>query len=469
MTAESAGGLGYRLVRALTRFLLRLFYKQIAVFGAERVPSTGPLIIAANHHNSIVDAMMLLTVVPRPLRTLANAPLFRHPLIAPFLRLVGALPVHRRQEAGDDPGRNAALFAATTEALRAGGAILVFPEGRTQPEPVLQTLRTGTARMLLAAENGGPMAARVTLLPVGLVFHQPGTFRSGRALVLIGPPVATEDLLAGGDATTGRAARVLTDRLTDALKAQIVEADDRHTLRLLELVEGIWRENAGLAPPDETARVAWMRRAMHTYRSLRERAPDRVAAFRKELEAFDAELEGSGLAAERLSRTYSAWGVARFASSEGLSLLLGAPLALCGMALHVLPYRLTAAAVRLIPHTDEEEATDKIAAGLVLFPLAWLAEGWAVFALGGGRALILFLAALLPTGFFALAWRGRVEHVRQEARAFSRFLKDRNLLARLRARRQALCAELVELVRLAPEEWASPAVVPAGLADRRAE
>ena len=120
MSAPDRGGLGYRFVRGLTRLLLDLFYARIEVVGAEHVPATGPLIVAANHHNSIVDAMLLLVAIPRPVRTLANAPLFRHPLIGPFLHLIGALPVHRRQEAGNDPARNAALFAATTAALSRG-------------------------------------------------------------------------------------------------------------------------------------------------------------------------------------------------------------------------------------------------------------------------------------------------------------------------------------------------------------
>ena len=452
MTAPREGGTGYRLVRALTRWLLKLFYAHVEVVGAEHVPADGPLIVAANHHNSIVDAMILLAVMPRPLRVLANAPLFRHPLIGPFLRLIGGLPVHRRQEAGNDadPSRNTDLFAATTAALSAGGAIAIFPEGRTQPEPALQTLRTGTARMLLEAEST-TSGLHVTLLPVGLVFDRPGTFRSGRALVLIGAPVATSDL-PGGPAQ----ARVLTDRLTEALRRQIIEADDRHTLRLLGLVEALWREIDGAPPREDAARVGWLQRAMKTYRSLLERAPEETVAFRRQLEAFDAESEKAGLAAERLSRTYTFGTVARFVAGEGLSLLIGAPLALCGIVLHIVPYQLTAAAVRLIPHTDEEEATDKIAAGIVMYPLAWLAEGSTAFALGGKVALVVFLVALLPTGFFALAWHERLDHAAQEARAFGRFLRDRDLPKRLRRQREALAAELVKLVRLAPEQWELP-------------
>src|SRR5438552_16979045 len=116
---------GYFAVRTLCELLLRLFYRRIDIVGIEHVPAAGPLIVAANHHNSIVDAMLLLTAIPRPVRTLAKAPLFRHPLIGPFLRRIAALPVHRRQEAGSDPARNAALFAATTAALRSGGAIAI--------------------------------------------------------------------------------------------------------------------------------------------------------------------------------------------------------------------------------------------------------------------------------------------------------------------------------------------------------
>jgi 1-acyl-sn-glycerol-3-phosphate acyltransferase len=437
---------GYRLVRALARFLLRLFYARIEVVGAEHVPSSGALVVAANHHNSVVDAMLLLAVMPRPLRSLANAPLFRHPLIGPLLRAAGALPVHRRQEAGNDPARNAALFAATTATLQDGGAILIFPEGRTQPEPVLQEVRTGTARMILAAADGHPPA---TLLPVGLVFQQPGTFRAGRALVLIGAPVAIGDCL-GSDAPE-QAVRTLTDRLADALRSQIVEADDRQTLRLLDLVEELLRENDAAPAPDPASRVAWLQRAMRIYRALQGSAPDRLSALRERLEAFDAELERAGVAAAELSREYSAAVVARYALREGLALLLGAPLALCGIVAHIIPYQITAAVVRRIPHTDEEEATDKIAAGLVFYPLVWAAEAYALFALAGRWALVIFLAALLPTGFFALAWRERFERVGREARAFIRFLRDRDLPRRLRRRRQELATELATLAGIGNE------------------
>ena len=140
-------------MRALARALVRLFYHRVDVVGVERVPPSGPLVIVANHRNALVDPLILIATLPRVLRPVAKAPLFRHPLLAPFLHLAGALPVHRRRDPGSDPAQNAAMFRAVAVALGQGGAILIFPEGVSQPEPVLMPLRTGVARMVLGTEG----------------------------------------------------------------------------------------------------------------------------------------------------------------------------------------------------------------------------------------------------------------------------------------------------------------------------
>ena len=196
---------------ALARALVRLFYHRVEIVGAERVPRSGPLVVVANHRNALVDPMILSRRIPRVLRPVAKATLFRHPLLAPFLRLAGALPVHRRQDPGSDPTQNAAMFRAVAAALRRGETILIFPEGVSQPEPLLMPLRTGVARIVLGTE-GDPDPPRTTLLPVGLTFHEPETFRTGWALVLVGAPVPVEDCRAMAAREPERAVRELTAR-----------------------------------------------------------------------------------------------------------------------------------------------------------------------------------------------------------------------------------------------------------------
>lgn len=422
--------MAFRALRGLIRLLLWLFYRRIDVVGMEHFPASGGVIIAANHHNSIIDAMLLIAVAPRRLRPLANAPLFRHPLIGPFLRLAGALPVHRRKEAGDDPAKNDALFEATTRTLREGGVIMIFPEGRTQPEPVLLELRTGAARMLLAA--GPPHAA---LLPAGLVFRRPGVFREGEALVVFGPPLAASEL------GSTDPARELTRRLDSALRALIIEAQSVETLQLLENAERIWSAADDANPlPDE--RRQWLRQAAEQYRELAAADPRRLADYVARLRAFMDELRSTGLSPRGLRAPRGARPAARFAVRQAFALLIGAPLALCGFVLHGLPYALVGLALALIPHTAEEEATDKVAAGLVLYPLTWAIEGWLAWHFGGAIAFIAWALLLAPSGFVALSWRERLARVEREIRGFARIMRDPGLLMRLRRQHLELAREL---------------------------
>jgi 1-acyl-sn-glycerol-3-phosphate acyltransferase len=437
--------MGYRLVRAIARLLLWLFYRRIELTGGERIPARGPVVIAANHHNALVDPMLILAGVARRLTPLAKAPLFRHPLIGPFLALVGAVPVHRRAD-GADPRLNDAMFASAVEALRHGGAILIFPEGVSQPRPMLMPLRTGAARIVLAA---GAAGVRAWLLPVGLVFDEPGTFREGSALVSVGSPLPTDEAIAAYAAAPEATVRSLTERLAEAIRGQIVEAEDQHTLELLGTLERAWRHEHGEAGArDAAASLAWRREVMRSARALGEEAPARVAEFRRRLERYAQRLRESGLHDAQLGRPYTASVVARYAAGNALNLAVMLPLALAGMLANAVPYGLTDLVARRLIGTSEEEATNKMAAGLVLYPLSWLAEGWLVWRLGGGRALAAFALLVAPSSLVALAWRERLARVARQARAFGRSLVDRRLQPELLAERRALVEEAEALAAL---------------------
>ena len=81
----------YRLIRALARLLLAIFYRRIDVIGAPHVPPTGPLIVAANHHNALVDGALLVAHFPRRLVPVAKAPLFSMPLKARMASIVSGM------------------------------------------------------------------------------------------------------------------------------------------------------------------------------------------------------------------------------------------------------------------------------------------------------------------------------------------------------------------------------------------
>jgi 1-acyl-sn-glycerol-3-phosphate acyltransferase len=436
---EGGEPLGYRVVRRFAGLLLGLFYRHVEIVGAERIPS-GPLVLAANHQNALVDPMLLLTTVPRRLRPLAKAPLFRYPLIGPLVRLAGALPVERRQDAGSDPARNQAMLHEATAAVAAGGAVLIFPEGVSQAEPRLMPLRSGAARLALGA--AGAAAVPVTLLPVGLVYHEPGSFRTGWALVLVGEPVT----LAGGASRDGEraetAVREVTERLAAALRGLMVDAQDRKLLRLLHVAATIWEPEA-----DPAARTVWMQEALRGYRYHVARDPERLDSLAHRLEGFakDAGAAAWGGGPPRPAPSL------RYALREAMSFLIGLPLAAAGLIVHALPYQLTRLAVRRLRPDSDTEATYKLVTALVFYPVAWAIEAMLAWRRGGLAGLGFFLVALGPGGFFALASWERLQRLRRETGGLVRLWARGDVHARLTARRRALADELAALAREVPE------------------
>jgi 1-acyl-sn-glycerol-3-phosphate acyltransferase len=202
-------------VTSLARLLQHVFFRKIEAVGTERIPRDTPLVFAANHTNSVVDAVLLLALPGARPRLLAKSTLWLHPVMRPLLVLVGALPVYRRQDPGVDVAGNFATFARCHEALRARINIALFPEGMSHNERHRLPLKTGAARIVLEAEDRhGPLEIRI--VPVGLSYEAKGTFRS-RVRVSVGHPIDPASEVARYRNEPGAAVRALTARLAEGL------------------------------------------------------------------------------------------------------------------------------------------------------------------------------------------------------------------------------------------------------------
>jgi len=114
------------------------------VFNAERVPMTGPAILASNHA-SFLDPPLVGSGVKRDINYLARKSLFEKPLIGWILRKVNAVPVDR-------DGGGAAGLKAIMDRLRDGGAIILFPEGTRSQDGKFQPARSGIGLTVIKSE-----------------------------------------------------------------------------------------------------------------------------------------------------------------------------------------------------------------------------------------------------------------------------------------------------------------------------
>lgn len=200
----------YGVLRWLSGIALHWFYSDIQTEGIDKIPAEGPLLLAASHHNALVDALIAVWISPRRLTLTAKATLMDNVFLAWLLSLAGVVPLRRasdekkRTPASEvDPSRNAGSFESLLLALEQERAILIFPEGKSHSEPELAPLRTGAARIALEARDVRGIR-HLAIVPLGINFEDkgnPGTAvlaKVGEPLLLDATEHATVDSLTAG-------------------------------------------------------------------------------------------------------------------------------------------------------------------------------------------------------------------------------------------------------------------------------
>jgi len=137
----------YRVMRSGCARLMRSRF-EYTITGLERLPSAGPFILAANHHNYL-DGVVLGVAVPRPISFLVMPRVYRaSPLHPPFHRQIGSIPVNL---ARPDPG----AIKRVLRVLDSGRVVGIFPEGPFSREGRLVPGQPGVA--LIALRSGVPV------------------------------------------------------------------------------------------------------------------------------------------------------------------------------------------------------------------------------------------------------------------------------------------------------------------------
>jgi len=393
-------------VRLLVRALLGMQYRRIEVSGRERVPVTGPLVVVANHFNSLVDSLAVIALCPRRLSPLAKAPLFGNRLLRPFLRAAGAVSVHRSDESpegGKGVRAHAAMLDACRQRLAAGGALIVFPEGVSQPRPKLMPLRAGAAHVALS------LGAPVRVVPLGLVYEPPAR-RRGTLLARFGEPFQVDGSTAG---PRRPAAIALTRRIEESLRALLAEAESQTDIEALRTIEAAFARERG-APADESleSRHAELQRFARGLQELRRLHPAVVEEIRAETDALQRALALAGIPMDLVDEAYTPGKVALFLLRHACGLLLTAPLALAA-AILTLPVRVLGDVVfvRRGRATEDVWALHRMAGEAVLLLASSLVVA-AVLAAVWGPWLGLAGLLAIPVLFALLVlWRDWREHV----------------------------------------------------------
>ena len=244
MTSAAESSRAGTAVWRLVRLAIRIFYR------VQRIGATlpdGPVLLVANHPNSMLDPALVQATAGRPIRFLAKATFFQGHFLSPLMRHSGTIPVHRRIDPGVDMSRNEEMFAAVEAVLAQGAVVCLFPEGISHSTGRLEQLRTGAARIALSRAANG---VRVAIVPIGLSFDRLAVFRS-RVTVAFGQPFGCDDLASAYQDNLQVAVRTLTVRIEEHLRRLMTEADPHDDLRMVDRIyrlysasRDVWRAEA---------------------------------------------------------------------------------------------------------------------------------------------------------------------------------------------------------------------------------
>jgi 1-acyl-sn-glycerol-3-phosphate acyltransferase len=178
----------YRWQRGWARGLYRLCGIELEVRGAEHMNPNGAYVIIANH-SSYMDIPALFASLPKLPQFMAKRELARLPFLGAALRSGRHILVNR----GNHASAKSSLDTAA-ECLKAGAAILVFPEGTRSTQGSIGRFKTGAFRLAKLGE--------AQILPVGIsgtrqVLPKHGrVIRPHRVSVHIGAPLSVAEVQA---------------------------------------------------------------------------------------------------------------------------------------------------------------------------------------------------------------------------------------------------------------------------------
>jgi acyl-[acyl-carrier-protein]-phospholipid O-acyltransferase / long-chain-fatty-acid--[acyl-carrier-protein] ligase len=130
------------LLRLLLWFATHTLYR-MDISGAEHVPARGGALLVPNHA-SMADAALMIASTDRPVRFLMFKDAYEHPMVKPFAKMLGVIPISAQQR----PREMIHSLREATRALQEGELVCIFPEGQMTRIGQMMPFRRGMERIL---------------------------------------------------------------------------------------------------------------------------------------------------------------------------------------------------------------------------------------------------------------------------------------------------------------------------------
>lgn len=262
---------------------MRVYFKRIFVSGLINFPKDKPVILAVNHPNSVIDAMLCGIFLPKPVHFLARGDAFKSKGLSWFLTKLRIIPIFRKSEGNLD--KNDATFDRCSEILNQKGVVLIFPEGICVSEKRLRfPLKKGLARIAFGSIESSP-EQDLQVVPVGLNYTYFHKFRK-EVMIDVGAPVPLEEYVESYRKAPAKGIRELTNQVATSMMEVNLIIDSPEREAVAEQALRLYRSTLDYGPGWKREDRSRLATEKYICEQVNKKPESELAIFEKKLTDF---------------------------------------------------------------------------------------------------------------------------------------------------------------------------------------
>ena len=188
----------YDFLKIIVDACIKASYRKIEVHGEDNLPKDGSLLLAPNHCNTLMDALVMLNAYSGTTVFGARADIFNNKLIGKIMTYIRILPMVRQRDGLRNVLKNKDTQEQIVETLEHGVRFCMFPEGKHRTKHSLQVLGKGVFRAALASNTKFGEERPIYIVPVGIEYGDYFRYRSTH-LVTYGEAINVTEFVKGLD------------------------------------------------------------------------------------------------------------------------------------------------------------------------------------------------------------------------------------------------------------------------------
>lgn len=429
----------YRILKVLMRIGINLYYSEIKVRNKHHLDHSGPMIIIANHPNTLVDALLIGIISPRPIYYMTKATFFNNKLKMMILRSLNMVPVNRATEAKTQGVDNSSTLEECYRLLAEGKTLVIFPEGNSQMELLLRQLKSGAARIALESELRGNGTLNLKVVPVGLMYTQGEKFRSS-IMVNFGKGIGVTHYLEEFKENQSSAARKLTEEFRKLLEGVLVTTQNKEQEELVTALNEALRSRYLHNAPDVESEVEFMKKIRDRIEVLSLEKPKKIEQIQQLLWNLNWKTQKMEIKNDFLDRGLRSSMFIRQIITSFIGLIIGFPLYLFGLIHSVIPFKFTDFIIPKITKSKEFYAPLAILIGLIIYPLNYAFFAVLFYKLFQPEfwLLIIYCISMPVLGFFAYSFSKYMQHISYKLNYIFLLMNKKEVVLEMKEQRKQL-------------------------------